>query len=74
MQALEEGTNKEEVLECPDHQPSSFLKGKAQSILNLLYSENDYVEYLYMLDALSDRNWMQTLVVYISIPCPVYVP
>ena len=27
VQAPEEGVN-EEVLECPNHQPSSFLKGK----------------------------------------------
>ena len=40
-----EGAN-EEVLECPDHQPSSFLKGKPWSILSLLYFENGYFEYL----------------------------
>ena len=34
VQASEEGAN--EVLECPDHQPSSFLKGKPLSILSLL--------------------------------------
>ena len=27
-----------------------------------------------MFDALSDRNWMQTLVAYLSIPCLVNVP
>ena len=73
MHALE-GANEEEVLECPDHQPSSFLKGKPQSILSLLCFKNDYFEYLYIFDALSDRNWMQTLVAYISIPCLVNVP
>ena len=30
VRAPEEGAN-EEVLECPDHQPSSFLKGKPRS-------------------------------------------
>ena len=25
----------EELLECPDHRPTSFLKGKLQSILSL---------------------------------------
>ena len=40
VQALEGGANEEEVLECPDHQPSSFLKGKPQSILSLLCFEN----------------------------------
>ena len=28
VQALEGGANEEEVLECPDHQPSSLIKGK----------------------------------------------
>ena len=36
VQAPKEGAN-EEVLECLDHQPSSFLKGKLQSILSLLF-------------------------------------
>ena len=26
----------DELLECPDHRPFSFLKGKSRSILNLL--------------------------------------
>ena len=73
VQAPEGGAN-EEVLKCPDHQPSSFLKGKLRSILSLLCFENDYFDYLYMFDALSYRNWMQTLVAYLSIPCPVNVP
>ena len=46
-QALKEGAS-EEVLECPDHQPSSFLKGKPRSILSLLCFENGYFEYLYL--------------------------
>ena len=48
VQAPEEGAN-EEVLECPDHQPSSFLKGKPRSILRLLCFKNGYFEYLYLL-------------------------
>ena len=35
VQAIEEAAAEEELPECPDHQPSSFLKGKAQSILSL---------------------------------------
>jgi len=27
----------DELLECPDHRPTSFLKGKPRSILSLLY-------------------------------------
>ena len=40
VQAPEGGVNKEELLECPDYQPSSFLKGKPQSILSLLCFKN----------------------------------
>ena len=40
VQALEGGVNEEELLECPDHQPSSFLKGKPRSILSLLCLKN----------------------------------
>ena len=40
VQALEGGANEEEVLECPNHQPSSFLKGKLWSILSLLCFKN----------------------------------
>ena len=32
----EGGVNVEDLLECLDHQPSLFLKGKPQSILSLL--------------------------------------
>ena len=39
---------REEVLEFPDHQPSSFLKGKPRSILSLLCFKNGYFEYLYL--------------------------
>jgi hypothetical protein len=31
----EGGTDQEELLECSDHQPSSFLKGKPRSITSL---------------------------------------
>ena len=40
VQTPERGVNEEELLECPDHQPSSFLKGKPRSILSLLCFEN----------------------------------
>ena len=32
----EGGVNVEDLPECPDHQPSSFLKGKPRNILSLL--------------------------------------
>ena len=37
VQATDEAGVKEELSECPDHRPSSFLKGKPQSILSLPY-------------------------------------
>ena len=40
VHAPEGGVNEEEVLECPNHQPSSFLKGKPQSLLSLLCFKN----------------------------------
>ena len=48
VQAPEGGANEEEVLECPNHQPSSFLKGKPQSILSLLCFENVTLSILYV--------------------------
>ena len=48
VQTPEEGAD-EEVLECPDHQPSYFVKGKPQSILSLLCFKNGYFEYLDLL-------------------------
>ena len=32
----EGGVNMEDLPECPDHQPSLFLKGKPRSIISLL--------------------------------------
>ena len=33
---VKRGVNVEDLPKCPDHQPSSFLKGKLQSIISLL--------------------------------------
>ena len=48
VQATDEAAAEEELPECPDHQPSSFLKGKPRSILSLpcFYK---YLEYLLLL-------------------------
>jgi len=40
VQAPEGVVNEAELLECLDHQPSSFLKGKSRSILSLLCVKN----------------------------------
>ena len=48
VQEANEAANEEELPECPDHRPSSFLKGKPRSILSLpcFYK---YLEYLLLL-------------------------
>ena len=48
VQATEEAAAEEELPECPDHRPSSFLKGKPRSIISLpcFYK---YIEYLLLL-------------------------
>ena len=48
VQAIDEAVAEEELPECPDHRPSSFLKGKPQSILSLSCFYN-YLEYLLLL-------------------------
>ena len=48
VQEIDEAAAEEELPECPDHRPSSFLKGKPRSILSLpcFYK---YLEYLLLL-------------------------
>ena len=48
VQEIDEAAAEEELPECPDHRPSSFLKGKPRSIISLpcLYK---YIEYLLLL-------------------------
>ena len=79
MQETDEAVATEEFLECPDHQPSLFLKGKPQSILSLpcFYK---YIEYLLFVDdALSiGIGWNQLLhyipiLVQVSHLNPIYV-
>ena len=48
VQEADEVVTAEELPECPDHQPSSFLKGKPWSILSLPYFYK-YFEYLVLL-------------------------
>jgi hypothetical protein len=37
LEVLAGGVNEKDLPECPDHQPSSFLKGKPRSIIRLPY-------------------------------------
>jgi hypothetical protein len=44
------GVPEEEVVDCPDHQPCNFVKGKPRSIISLLISEiqlSIYIHYMY---------------------------
>jgi hypothetical protein len=44
-----EGQVQEELLECPDHKPSAYLKGKPRSILSLLCFINVNLSPLYLM-------------------------
>ena len=48
VQATDEAATEEELPECPDHRPSSFLKGNPRSIIShpCFYK---YIEYLLLL-------------------------
>ena len=59
--ALEEGEQTPEMLpECPDHRPTSFLKGKPQSILSPPVFYKILLE-SFMFDALGYKSWLETL-------------
>jgi hypothetical protein len=67
-QAPEEATEGD-VIDCPNHTPCNFVKGKPWSIISLLISEIQLSTTLYIV-ALSCRCWMKILVALISNPCP----
>jgi hypothetical protein len=50
-----EGSVVEELPECPDHCPSSFLKGKPRCMLTHLLNTH-IIEYFYLFTALSCRS------------------
>jgi hypothetical protein len=56
------------VVDCPDHVPCNFVKGKPRSIISLPPSEMQLSIMLYII-ALSDRCWMKPLVAYVPYPC-----
>ena len=49
----------EDLPECPDHRPTSFLKGKPWSILSLLCFTKLYLS-PFMFDALGDKSLIET--------------
>ena len=70
MQEADEAATAEELPECLDHQPSSFLKGKPRSILSLSCFYK-YIEYLLFVDdALSIGIWLEPIVALYIHPCP----
>ena len=52
--------NPEELPECPDHRPTSFLRGKPWSIISLLVILQMFT-YVIMIDALGYKSWMKPL-------------
>jgi hypothetical protein len=49
VQPVEPEASEEVVLECPQHEPSPFVKGKPWSIISLLLYEINWVYMLYVL-------------------------
>jgi hypothetical protein len=61
----------EVAVECPEHHPWNFLKGKPRSILNLLISEMQLKYYCYIdIVALSLGVGCKPLLHWLSNPCP----
>jgi hypothetical protein len=61
-----EGNAIDELPECLDHRPSSFLKGKPRCMLTQLFYIT--LEYFYLFTALSCRSCVKTLVaLYLSL-------
>ena len=56
----EEEQTLEDIPECPDHRPTSFLKGKPRSILSLLVFYKILLE-SFMIEALGYKSWLETL-------------
>jgi hypothetical protein len=68
VQALEEAAG--EVVECPDHMPCNFMKGKPQSIISLLISKMQLNYCVIYIIALSLGVGCKHLLHWLSNPCP----
>ena len=51
----------EDLSECPDHQPSSFLKGKPWSIISLLYFYKYHLYPLCLMHYVIGVDWKHLL-------------
>ena len=56
----------EVAVECPDHRPCNFVKGKPRSILSLLISEMQLQYYYYIYCCIKFRGWMQTIAALVT--------
>ena len=57
-------------VECPDHRPCNFVKGKPQSILSLLFSELQLQYYYYIYCCIKLVVGCKHLLHWLPIPCP----
>jgi hypothetical protein len=55
------GGGEEVVLECPSHEPSSFVKGKPRSIISLLLYESNWVYMLYLYCCIKYKSCLEPL-------------
>jgi hypothetical protein len=61
----------EELLECLDHKPASFLKRQAPECSKLCFYK--YQLEFFMFDVLGCRSWMETLDAYIFLVQNIYL-
>jgi len=57
----------EEEIECPNHEPASFVKGKPRSILSLPFTFESLLEYVISIDAFKYRSCDEALAAFYSI-------
>ena len=60
----------EVAVECPDHRPCNFVKGKPRSILSLLFSELQLQYYYYIYCCIKLGVGCKHLLHWLPIPCP----
>ena len=61
---MEEGVNVEDLPKCPDHQPSSFLKGKPRSIISLLCFYKYHLRPLCLMHYVVGVDWKHLLHIF----------
>jgi len=57
----------EEEVECPNHEPTSFVKCKPRSILSLPFTFESLLEYVISIDAFKYRSCDETIAAFYSI-------